>query len=232
MDEYIIVAKNMPQMAKDNLIKLGFNLIESAELKTVHKGLKYHPDMQIVKGDGCYICAPCCYDHYKLYFENIGIKLIKGKNDPKENYPYDVPYNVAIVDNYAIHNFEFTDSKVSENLNCEKINVNQGYSKCSICVVSDNAVITSDKGIAKVLTSYDIDVLAVTEGYIELEPFKYGFIGGCSGIISDDKIAFCGDISLHPDYEKIKEFCHKHGKKIVCLTNSKPVDVGTIMLLG
>ena len=44
----------------------------------------------------------------------------------------------------------------------EIINVKQGYAKCSICVVSDNAIITADKGIAKAAIQNRIDVLEIT----------------------------------------------------------------------
>lgn len=231
MTKYVIVAKNMPIEAKQNLIKSGFDIIESFELKSVNEGLKYHPDMQIVKARNSYICAPCCYEYYKPYFDNLGIKLIKGYENPKQNYPFDVLYNVAIVGNYAIHNFKYTDKSFLENSNYNLIDVKQGYSKCSLCVISDNAVITSDEGIKKQLENYNIDVLLVTKGDVTLEPFEYGFIGGASGIV-DGKIAFCGNIKLHTDYEKIKKFCDSHNVEIINLSNSQPVDVGTIIMLG
>ena len=232
MVKYIIVAKNMPQMAKDNLIKLGFNLIDSAELKTVHKGLKYHPDMQIVKGDNCYICAPECYDYYKPYFEMLKIKLFKGEKSPGKKYPSDVLYNVAVVGDYAVHNFNYTDKQFINNSNFKQINVKQGYSKCSICVVSETAVITSDEGIANTLVKYDIDVLLVSAGSIDLSPFEYGFIGGASGLVEKNKLAFCGNISLHPEYEAIYNFCKKYNVEIINLSLEKPCDIGTIICIG
>ena len=65
----IIIAKNAPETAKQNLENMGFYVIESTALRNVSEALKYHPDMQIVKGNNCYICAPECYDYYKPYFE-------------------------------------------------------------------------------------------------------------------------------------------------------------------
>ena len=221
----------MPQNAKDTLINLGYSLIDSAELTNVHPSLKYHPDMQIVKCENAYICAPECYGYYKPYFENIGIGLIKGYENPKQNYPFDVLYNVAIVGNNAIHNFKYTDKSFLENNSYNLIDVKQGYSKCSLCVISDNAVITSDEGIKKQLENYNIDVLLVNKGDVTLEPFEYGFVGGASGIV-DGKIAFCGDVTLHSDYNKIKNFCNKHNVEILNLSQVVPVDVGTIIMLG
>ncbi len=230
--KYLIVAKDAPQTAKQNLKNMGYCLIESAPLSNVNKALKYHPDMQIVKGDNCYICAPECYEYYKPYFEMLNIKLVRGSAAPCEKYPLDVCYNVAVVGNYAVHNFNYTDKQFLKHSSLEHINVKQGYSKCSLCVVSSNAAITSDEAIAKTLANYGIDVLKVSAGNVTLEPFEYGFIGGASGLIDKNKLAFCGDISLHPDYQKIKCFCSKHDVEIINLTSGQLVDVGTITLLG
>ncbi len=230
--QYLIVAKDTPQNAKENLINMGFCIIESAPLNNVSKALRYHPDMQIVKGDNCYICAPECYKYYKPYFEALNIKLVTGGTTPGEKYPFDVCYNVAVVGNYAVHNFKYTDKEFLKHSSLEHINVKQGYSKCSLCVAGDNAVITSDEAVAKTLENFGIDVLKVSAGNVSLEPYEYGFIGGASGLIGKNKLAFCGDISLHPDYQKIKCFCNKHDVEIINLTCGQLVDVGTITLLG
>ena len=230
--KYLIVAKDAPEEAKESLKKSGFGIIESAPLKNVNPALKYHPDMQIVKTDDCYICAPECYEYYKPYFESLNIKLLNGDKTPGEKYPDDVCYNVAVVGDFAVHNFKYTDKIFLENSGLKHIDVKQGYSKCSLCVVSDNAVITSDEGIAKTLLNYSIDVLTVSCGNVTLDPFEYGFIGGASGLIGKNKLAFCGSLEAHPDYIKIKNFCTKHGVKTVDLVQGHLVDIGTIIRLG
>ncbi len=228
----IVIAKDAPQKAKKNLKNMGYCVIQSAPLSNVNKALKYHPDMQLVKGDKCYICAPECYEYYKPYFEMLNIRLVKGSTTPEEKYPFDVCYNVAVVGNYAVHNFNYTDKQFLKHCAFKHIDVKQGYSKCSLCVVSSNAVITADEGIAKTLENFGIEVLKVSAGNVKLEPYEYGFIGGASGLIDKNKLAFCGDVSLHPDYKKIKDFCLKHGVEIIGLTSGQLVDVGTIILLG
>ncbi len=230
--KYLVVAKNAPNEAKQNLIKLGYNIIESTALKSVHPALKYHPDMQLVNADECWICAPECYEYYKPHFKLLDIKLIKGEKSPGQKYPDDVCYNVANVGNYAVHNFNYTDSMFLSCCTKQKINVGQGYTKCSVCVAGDNAVITADQGIAKQLKKFDIDVLLVCPGNIDLPPFDYGFIGGASGLLENDKLAFCGNIATNPQYNEIKEFCFKHNVEIVNLTMEKPCDIGTIIRLG
>ena len=66
---------------------------------------------------------------------------------------------------------------------------------------------------------------------IDLFDLNYGFIGGCSGLISQDELAFFGDITHHPNFKEIKEFVEKRNKKIVCLSNSKLLDLGSLIPL-
>lgn len=73
--------------------------------------------------------------------------------------------------------------------------------------------------------------MLITPGHIDLFDLNYGFIGGCTGFISKNEIAFLGDVSKHPDYEKINMFIKSKGKKIVNLSNEKLLDLGSIIPL-
>lgn len=151
-----------------------------------------------------------------------------------KKYPNNIQYNVAILGNYAIHNFKYTDNIILEYLdkfNIKKINVKQGYCKCSICIVDENSIITSDEGIHKEVIKYGIDSLLIEKGYIDLFDLDYGFIGGCSGLISKDTLSFFGDIKKHPDYNRILEFVNKKNKKIISLSNEKLLDLGSLIPL-
>ena len=59
-----------------------------------------------------------------------------------------------------------------------QISSRQGYSRCSVCVVSDNAIITADEGICRSAEAHGVDVLKIRPGYIDPPGFDYGFIGG------------------------------------------------------
>lgn len=149
-----------------------------------------------------------------------------------DKYPYNISYNIALFGNYAIHNFKYTDPKILEFINknkIQKIDVKQGYSKCSICIVDEKSIITSDEGIVKACSEFNIDCLLITQGFIDLFDMNYGFIGGCSGSISNDTIAFFGDITKHPDYEKIFKFITNKNKKIVCLSEENLLDLGSLI---
>ena len=164
----------------------------------------------------------------------ITVNVIKGDKYIEKKYPYNIHYNICIFGKYALHNFKYTESnilKYIEDNNLIKINLKQGYSKCSICIVDENSIITSDKGIYNTVKEYNIDCLLIDEGHIDLFDLNYGFIGGCSGLISKNKIAFLGDITKHPDYIKIKEFLTNKNKEIVCLSKENLLDLGSIIPL-
>lgn len=74
-----------------------------------------------------------------------------------------------------------------------------------------------------------IDVLTVSEGHISLPPYNFGFIGGSCGE-RGGKVYFCGSINSHPDGARIKEFCEKHGKTAISLSDRELIDVGSLFL--
>ena len=180
------------------------------------------------------VVAPNVYDYYNDILSNYNFNVIKGNSLISKKYPNNIQYNVAILGNYAIHNFKYTDNIILEYLdkfNIKKINVKQGYCKCSICIVDENSIITSDEGIHKEVIKYGIDSLLIEKGYIDLFDLDYGFIGGCSGLISKDTLSFFGDIKKHPDYNRILEFVNKKNKKIISLSNEKLLDLGSLIPL-
>ena len=118
-----------------------------------------------------------------------------------------------------------------EKNNIKKINVNQGYSKCSICIVDENSIITSDNGIYNECIKHNIDCLLIRQGYIDLFNMDYGFIGGCSGLLCNDELSFYGDIKKHPDYKKILHFVKSKNKKIISLSDENLLDLGSIIPL-
>ena len=219
------------------LRKIGAELFLMPPADFLQNGVASHPDMLIFIGFGKLICHENYYKANKHLIDTVASKshleLILSNEDIDAKYPLDVKFNAALVGNTLICN-EKTVSKLilnaAEENGCKIINVPQGYTKCSTCIVSQNAIITADRPILDVCISRGMDALLITEGHISLPDYDYGFIGGASGSIGDN-IYFCGDITKHPDGEEIIKFCNSHGKTVVCLSNQKLFDVGTIMLI-
>ena len=109
------------------------------------------------------------------------------------------------------------------------IHVNQGYTKCNCVVVDGNSVITADRGIVSALKKCpDIDVLPISQGFVRLEKFEYGFLGGASGKVGNE-IVFNGDLSAHPDYEAICRFIEARGLSVKYFPGYPLTDIGSIL---
>ncbi|SCH66852.1 DUF6873 family GME fold protein [Romboutsia sp. 1001713B170207_170306_H8] len=230
-----IVDKRITMNMENKLKEMNINIIKTPSCEETYNAIKHHPDITVCKlNDNNIVVAPNVYDFYNKELKKYGFNVIKGNSIISNKYPNNIQYNVAILGNIAIHNFNYTDSKILQYLddnNFIKINVNQGYCKCSICIVDDNSIITSDEGIYNSVRKYNIDCLLIEKGHIQLFDLNYGFIGGCSGLISKDIIAFFGNIKNHPDYDKILEFVSSKSKNILSLSNEDLLDLGSLIPL-
>ncbi len=149
-------------------------------------------------------------------------------------YPKDVILNCKIVGNHIFLNNKTIAKEILEfayNNNLTVINVNQGYTGCSICALNESTIITDDESVFRAAGNFLNDVLFVSKGSIRLKGYDYGFIGGCCGKISSDKLAVNGRIDSHDEYNKIIDFMAKHNIKLVELTDKPLTDIGGILPL-
>ncbi len=150
-------------------------------------------------------------------------------NDIHSPYPSDVKLNCALIGNYFVCNTSTVSPILldwAKKQNYTIISTKQGYTKCNLCILNNTAVITEDKGLSSLLKKYQIDVLEIHPGYINLSEKHYGFIGGASMRISDTEIYFSGDISLHPDFNEIIYFLNKYNFNAIYNSNRPLRDFG------
>jgi len=228
----VIIDYRTPKGIIKALKKYNIEVIFTQRADFLYDAINGHADIILHHiGNNKIIIAPEAYDYFKekLY----SAECIKGGSTLSCSYPKDIAYNIARIGNIAMHNLKYTDKNIYEHyeqMGVKLVNIKQGYSKCNICVVSENSVITSDINIAKTADNYNVDVLLIkNDNEIRLAGFEYGFIGGCSGLISEDKLAFAGNIKRHKEYEKIEEFCNKHGARTVSLSDGSLFDIGSII---
>lgn len=167
----------------------------------------------------------------KFIYEGFNIQKVSPLF---EKYPFDARLNIAAADNYFICNKKSADKNLYEFLlSCGKkpFYVNQGYTKCSVCFVTENAVITEDFSIASALKYSGIEVLVISKGDICLSDKHYGFFGGSTGKTDKYTLAVTGEMKYHSDAEKIIRFCEKHGVKIKELIKGRITDIGGILPL-
>lgn len=218
-----------------NIQDLRIRLIKTKKTNGLYEAISYHPDIVIHHlGENEIVAAPNIDNQIIYKLEEEGFKIIIGKRSAAGTYPYDISYNVARFGNKAVCCIKHTDEVLLQKLHergIKIININQGYAKCSICVVSKEAVITSDKGIYKELQKNNISVLLITPGNIRLFNMNYGFIGGASGSVSNSSIAFFGNMELHPNYNEIQIFMSKYNKSVINLSKNLLLDLGTLIPL-
>lgn len=159
--------------------------------------------------------------------------VVVGTEHIGDKYPYDVPLNALLLGRILYCNSKYISNsayKYCRDNGYRICHINQGYAKCSVCVVSQTAVITEDRGVFAALTATgECDALLVSPGYVELPGYDRGFIGGCCGKVSEDILAFNGRIESHPDYRSIRSFCRQHGVEPVSLSNDPLFDNGGIL---
>lgn len=217
----------------DALKKMNLNVVLTPQLTTVYTTICGHSDIMVFNTQkNEIIVEPTVFKYFSKKLHNI--KITAGETVLKEKYPFDIAYNVALVGKKLICNEIYTDKRILEfaDKNGIKIvNTKQGYAKCSICIVSDEAIITSDKNIQIAAEKNKIDVLMVDDASIKLNGFEHGFIGGATGLLEKNILAVNGDINLHKDCNRIIDFCKYHKTDIVSLNNDVIEDIGSIIVV-
>ncbi len=228
----VVVDQRIDEEIEKSLKKMGIKYIKSCAFESLYFPVDTHPDMQIhFVDEKTAVVAPFAYEYYhNLLGENVS--LIRGKTDPDSKYPGDCAYNVATIGRRVIGNLKYVDEKIKEiylKKGFEFIDVKQGYAKCNLCIVDDNAAITEDEGLFKTLSEAGIEMLRIGTGEVKMPPFDYGFIGGASGFIAPKTLAFCGDLEKHSEVLSIKSFIERHKVKIVNLASQELHDFGSIL---
>lgn len=223
----VIADYRIGEKSVKKLNEMGIKVILSCEIPSLYEAVKGHTDMMLHHlGKNKFVAAPEAYEYFVKTLPEADI--IKGSAKLTDKYPYDIAYNAAAVGEKLFCRRDYTAPEILSKYE-SILNVKQGYSKCSICLVSKNAIITSDSGIYEIASAAGIDALKIREGYIRLEGLPHGFIGGASGLISNDTLAVNGNIDTHPDSGLMRAFCEKHGVNILSLNEGEIVDIGSII---
>lgn len=228
----VIIDKNAEKSVFSELDELGVKYYKSFDMKKLYEPVNTHPDMQIhFAGKNIAFVAPSAYEYYRSILPK-NVELQKGNNDPGETYPSDCAYNIAVIGKYVICRLKSAEKNIIDyyaDNGYEFIDVKQGYAKCNICIVGENSAITEDENIYHNLIKAGIDTLKIPVGEISLKNYDYGFIGGASGFISENKIAFIGNFSAADYYDELFNFIKNKGKDIIFLSSVKPSDYGSML---
>lgn len=218
-----------------SLKNLGIKIIKVPPCNNLYNAIKGHVDIQLnilSKIEKKVIVQKDITDSFKKELIANNINFIESNSSLGKKYPSNIALNALILDNYFIHNLNFSDENLIESQkNKTLVNVKQGYTKCSSLVVNDHSIITSDKGIYNSLLKYNFDILLLPPGDIILDGLDYGFIGGTGGLINSSTMAFFGSLEKYAYGEEVKKFLKKHNVNPIYLNNSKLYDRGSLFTL-
>ena len=226
---YFIINPTLPEPLVKLLLPYGEPIVVPP-FEKLDFPVSAHPDMRAVSiGGKLFIHENDTMLACALAKRDIPHTLCKTNVAAK--YPHDIGLNLFTIKNLLFANTAHASTEVLEYAKLcgyETVNVSQGYAKCST-LLFDDALVTADTGIYRAAQERGIDALLIRPGYIGIEKYDTGFIGGASAKISDGKIAVFGDIKRHPDGEKIIDFAKNHSSEILCLTDSQLFDYGGIV---
>ena len=235
--KYLIVDIRISDKCEYSLLKEGFSLIKLPPDPALPSPIASHPDTAIFFSEGEIITTADYCDEAAYVFSDIRefcpeVRISFTADKRTAKYPRDCVLNALRIQNKL---FCKSDSVSEEILSLatrrgyEIIHTNQGYPACATLSFGNSAV-TSDKGLASLLTKNGVRVTLIGTAGISLPPYKYGFIGGASGVVGE-KIYFFGDINSHPDSEAILDAIRREGFTPVSLSDEELTDLGGIIAL-
>ena len=239
----IIADSRMPEEAKKNLKKLG-NVIFINPNSVTYNSISSHPDIFFFQKDDALIYAPNAPKRIIKELKKRKIKLIEGKKEVGKKYPETVPYNAVGIGNLLIHNLNHTDETILSSYE-NHINVNQGYTRCNLLALNENAFITSDVGIFNAVNSQQTtdnslyppeslvetyvrtSILYIDPKQIKLEGQKNGFFPGCCGVWKNNLIV-CGSTKNLKEKTELDKFLKDNNFNLIELYDGDLIDVGSI----
>ncbi|MBE6877573.1 MAG: hypothetical protein E7488_00150 [Ruminococcaceae bacterium] len=209
----------------DKLKQYGYICIPTEKSACVSEPISLHADvLYLKKGEKEIFVSECQKNNISL-LKQLGysitpVKLMSG-------YRTECKLNMIITDKSIICNPETCADLSLEDKTKNIINVKQGYTKCATVVMGNENFITEDNGIFNALQNAGKNCLLIEKGYVNLDGYSYGFIGGASVFLSEkNTLLFFGDISAHPDFYKIKKFCEDAGVDTEWINDITITDIG------
>ena len=231
MNTIAIINPDTPENIIINLKKHDFEPVKIEKTDLVSEYLAGHPDLQIFPYKKTIFCHPDISAEFLKKIDTYAdIKICSTKLS--HSYPDDIPYNILYIPGFAFHKIKHTEPGIKLHLEKDSVhflNVNQGYTKCS-SIPAANSIITADESIFKKCSESDIKALKISTGFVNLPGYKYGFLGGASGVF-ENRLYLTGNLENHPDKLNIEKFTESLNFDIFYLSDSDPIDLGSIFFI-
>ena len=229
----VIICDKYCNKFRAGLDALQIQTLQMPENPFLLRSVSYHTDLSVFHGGGkaLFLSSSLRGSGFADDLQKIGAELrfFSAKETPE--YPGDVQGNICCLDRYYIHNPATADPEIIRFL-ADKgfvgIPVRQGYARCSVCVVNESSIITEDRKIAWKAEKAGIDALLIDPGYVQLNGYKYGFIGGATFKASRSILCFTGVLERFPqkEQEQILTFLKERNIQPYYLTEDPLFDIG------
>jgi len=227
----IIHHPHLPQEAIQALSKYG-ELLPFCSEDITQEAIACHPDIFLCPINDTLIVAPNTPSHFLELLSEKGISFEMGLHVIGKLKQDSAHYNVVVTERFIIHNKKYTDSAILARAGDRQfIHVNQGYTRCSLLPLKEDAFLTSDKGVAKVLQEHHLNYCYISPEEILLPSLPYGFIGGCMGV-HQNQVFIIGNLKYLSEGEKVEQFLQGLGYEIVMLYDGQLFDGGSLFFLN
>lgn len=150
-------------------------------------------------------------------------------------YPADAGLNLCALGKRLIFSPKASSPDIVKSLTIlgdyQPVPVKQGYIRCAALPVREDALITADPGIAASAEAAGLQVLRLCPGYVRLDGFAYGFLGGAGFPLDAGHMVFTGIPDGHPDWGRIRGFLADRGIRPLFLTRESIFDIGGAFVL-
>ncbi|NLV86452.1 MAG: hypothetical protein GX025_04470 [Clostridiales bacterium] len=228
----LIVGEGCPENLLSSLESLGVSVLLCPKNPRVDSRLSGHADLSVfhLGGKSFLLAKTLKNSAFAEKLLALGADLLFSETEQANIYPHDASLCALSMGGRVFHNKKLTDKEIFFKSPLFH-DVRQGYAKCAVCPVSENAAISSDMGMIPVMKNCGIDVLELSSGGVCLTGFAEGFIGGAAFKLSRDVIAFTGSLSSLPDREKLLRFLEKQELRPVFLSGGELIDLGSFIPL-
>ena len=233
--EIVLIGEKYCKILGDKLKNIGLSPIFVPDNPCVDDRVSGHADLSAIHlgKNKLVLAAYLKGSGFAEKMQALGMDIFFSDKIQGNSYPDDAGLNLCVCGNKLIYNPKSADAAIVDKLtngrDCERIAVKQGYSKCSVCVLDENTIITSDEGIHREAVERGICSLKIRPGYIELPGFDYGFIGGATFKLNRNALAFTGRLDNHPDKQNILDFLCLHNIEAVYITEKQLFDIGSVI---
>ncbi len=213
------------------LEKYGVRLLSCPNNPFVDERLGSHIDLSVyhLGGSSFLFSKHAAESDFAHCLKEHGAQIIVSDKSVSQLYPSDAGLCALNIGGRVLHNSSFCDPIITAYSRGRLYHVSQGYAKCAVCPITENAAISADPGLSQAMRRQGIEVLEITPGFVDLYGFREGFIGGAAFKIAPDILAFTGSLHRHPDKTSILDFLKKHGIYAVYLTEKPVFDIGSVI---